>query len=73
VRVHARGSLPQIPLVESAVREADDVWRLRLADGNEPARVLGSLVVAGAVIDRFEPLLAPMEDIFLRVVREGQS
>jgi ABC-2 type transport system ATP-binding protein len=73
VRVHAHGSLPQIPLVESAVREADDVWRLRLADGNEPARVLGSLVVAGAVIDRFEPLLAPMEDIFLRVVREGQS
>jgi hypothetical protein len=30
-------------------------------------------VRAGATIDRFEPMLAPMEDIFLRVVREGQA
>jgi hypothetical protein len=28
------------------------------------------LIAAGAVIDRFEPMLAPMEDIFLRVVGE---
>ena len=28
---------------------------------------------AGARIDRFEPMLAPMEDIFLRVVREGRA
>jgi ABC-2 type transport system ATP-binding protein len=72
VRVHALGALPQIPLVESAVSEGNSVWRLRLTDGNEPARVLASLITAGAVIDRFEPLLAPMEDIFLRVVREEQ-
>jgi ABC-2 type transport system ATP-binding protein len=73
VRVHARGQLPQVPLVDGAVQEADDVWRLRLSDGNEPAHVLAALIAAGAVIDRFEPMLAPMEDIFLRVVGEGQS
>jgi ABC-2 type transport system ATP-binding protein len=70
VRVHVRGSLPPIPLVDDAVQEADDVWRLRLSDGNEPAPVLAALIAAGAVIDRFEPMLAPMEDIFLRVVGE---
>jgi hypothetical protein len=24
-------------------------------------------------VDRFEPLLAPMEDIFVRVVKEGRA
>jgi hypothetical protein len=31
---------------------------------------LSALVRAGARVQRFEPMLAPMEDIFLRVVRE---
>ena len=31
------------------------------------------LVASGAIIERFEPMLAPMEDIFLQVVREGQG
>ena len=38
-----------------------------------PSALLGALVRAGARIDRFEPMLAPMEEIFLRVVREGRS
>ena len=44
-----------------------------LADGAEPSALLAALVAAGARIDRFEPTLAPMEDIFLRVVREGRA
>jgi hypothetical protein len=44
-----------------------------LADGSAPSDVLSTLVRAGATIDRFEPMLAPMEDIFLKVVREGQA
>jgi len=71
VLVHARGPLPQVPLVESAVNSGDGTWRLRLADGAAPSDVLSALVARGAVIDRFEPALAPMEDIFLRVVREA--
>jgi ABC-2 type transport system ATP-binding protein len=73
VRVHARGPLPAVPAVASAVDDGDGSWRLMLADGSEPSDVLATLVRAGAAIDRFEPMLAPMEDIFLRVVREGQA
>jgi ABC-2 type transport system ATP-binding protein len=70
VRVHSASPLPSVPHVASFVQEADTVWRLLLATGSHPADVLSELVRAGARIDRFEPMLAPMEDIFLRVVRE---
>jgi ABC-2 type transport system ATP-binding protein len=73
VRVHARGPLPPVPAVASAIDDGGGSWRLMLADGSAPSDALSTLVRAGAVIDRFEPMLAPMEDIFLRVVREGQA
>jgi hypothetical protein len=44
-----------------------------MSDGTHPHAVLTALVQSGAVIDSFEPVLAPMEDIFLRVVREGRA
>ena len=70
VRVHAPVPLPPVPQIVSVVDEGDGDFRLLLADGSVPSEVLAELVRAGARIDRFEPLLAPMEDIFLRVVRE---
>ena len=70
VRVHAPVPLPPIPQIVNVVDEGDGDFRLLLADGSAPSEVLAELVGAGARIDRFEPLLAPMEDIFLRVVRE---
>jgi ABC-2 type transport system ATP-binding protein len=73
VRVHAVGPLPEMPNVATITEEGDGNWRLLLADGTPPNEVLAALVHRGAVIDRFEPLLAPMEDIFLRVVREGRT
>jgi len=73
VRVHTRGPLPKVPAVSTAIPEGERDWRLLLDNGVAPAEVLTSLVQAGAVIDRFEPMLAPMEDIFLRVVQEGQA
>ena len=73
VRIHAKGPLPQVPSADAMVQEADGVWRVRLATGGEPAALLSALVSAGVRIDRFEPTLAPMEDIFLRVVREGRA
>jgi ABC-2 type transport system ATP-binding protein len=71
IRVRARAPLPTVPEVASAVQDGDDTWRVMLAAGAPPADVLTSLVRAGAVIDRFEPMLAPMEDIFLQVVGQG--
>ena len=73
IRVHSRGPLPAVAQVASVIEEEDGFCRLVLANGAPPADVLSALVRAGAAIDRFEPMLAPMEDIFLRVVGEGRS
>ena len=73
IRVTARGPLPVIPAVARVTPDGDGTWRLLLSDGTAPHQVLSALVAAGAAVDRFEPLLAPMEDIFLRVVREARS
>jgi ABC-2 type transport system ATP-binding protein len=73
VRVHARGPLPAVPAVASVIDDGAGSWRLMLAEGRAPSDALSTLVAAGAVIDRFEPMLAPMEDIFLRIVREGEA
>ncbi len=73
VRVGARGSLPVVPQVASAERETNGTWKLLLADGVAADAALAALIGAGAAIERFEPVLAPIEDIFLRVVREGQA
>ena len=73
VRVHARGPLPPSAAIARATEEGDGRWRLLLADGTPPHQVLTELIRQGAVVDRFEPLLAPMEDIFVRVVREGRA
>jgi ABC-2 type transport system ATP-binding protein len=73
VRIQARGPLPQVPMAESVVEESDGVWRVRLSDRGEPSGLLAALVAGGLRIDRFEPALAPIEDIFLRVVREGRA
>ena len=73
VRVGARGGLPAVPQVTRAERETNGTWKLLLADGVAPDAALAALVGAGAAIERFEPILAPIEDIFLRVVREGQA
>lgn len=73
VRVHTRGPLPQVAAVSTAIPEGEHDWRLLLDNGVAPAEVLTALIQAGAAIDRFEPMLTPMEDIFLHVVREGQA
>jgi ABC-2 type transport system ATP-binding protein len=73
VLVRALGPLPMVPHVASARESETGLWRLLLVDGALPADVLTALVSRGAEIDRFEPALAPMEEIFLRVVREARA
>jgi ABC-2 type transport system ATP-binding protein len=70
VRVSLEGGLPDLPEIQSAQHEGNSTWRLRLRDGTAPADVLAALVRAGAGVERFEKALAPMEDIFIRVVGE---
>jgi ABC-2 type transport system ATP-binding protein len=73
VRVHTRGPLPHVPAVARTTDEGEGSWRILLSDGTPPHEVLAALVASGACVDRFEPLLAPMEDIFVRVVKEGRA
>ncbi len=70
IRVQAHGPLPQVPEVVSVVQDDGNTWRLIVSEDARPERVLKALLDAGAVIDRFEPMLAPMEDIFLQVVKK---
>jgi ABC-2 type transport system ATP-binding protein len=72
VRVRVHGALPAIPQTADAMQTTDGAWRITTRDGAEPADVLRSLVVAGVQVHSFEPLLAPMEDIFLNVVTEAE-
>jgi ABC-2 type transport system ATP-binding protein len=71
VRVRARGPLPALPETAGAVLATDGDWRITTSPGSEPSALLRALIEAGAEIHSFEPLLAPMEDIFLSVVTEA--
>ena len=62
-----------MPAVSRITDEGEGSWKILLADGTPPHEVLSALIAAGASVDRFEPLLAPMEDIFVRVVKEGRA
>ena len=71
VLIQSSAPLPAVAMAASVERESGTTWRVTLSDGCQPSALLAALVAAGASIDRFEPTLAPMEDIFLRVVGEG--
>lgn len=73
VRVRVAGDLPSLPGVEKQENEGDSTWRLLLGEGTQPDAVLAALVRAGARVDRFEKVLAPMEDIFVQVVRGAEA
>jgi ABC-2 type transport system ATP-binding protein len=72
VRVRVQGDLPAIPETAGAVQTSGGAWRLTTQAKSEPADLLRSLVVAGVHVHSFEPMLAPMEDIFLNVVTEAE-
>lgn len=61
-------ALPVLAGVESVILERPGRYRLRLEAGTDPQSVLEALLAANVSIDRFERILAPMADIFIRVV-----
>ena len=73
IRVRSRRALPAVAGVAAVTPDGDAEWRVLVADGQAPHDVLASLVHAGAAIERFDPMLAPMEDIFLHVVGGERS
>jgi ABC-2 type transport system ATP-binding protein len=73
VRVAIEGRLPGLNGVEHVVDEGGSTFRLSLHDGTEPRAILAQLVQAGAHLERFEKVLTPMEEIFIRVVQGGTA
>jgi ABC-2 type transport system ATP-binding protein len=73
VRIALSGPLPEIDGVDRVVAEGEHAWRLLLKDGVDAQRVLEALIASGATVQRFERVLAPMEDIFIRKVRESSE
>jgi ABC-2 type transport system ATP-binding protein len=71
VRVSLAGPLPELAGVERAVDEGDHTWRLLLCEGVDAQQVLHALVAQNARVERFEQVLASMEDIFIRTVRDS--
>jgi ABC-2 type transport system ATP-binding protein len=73
VRVTLEGEFPDIDGVGEVRREDDRTWLVLLEDAEGSGDLLQSLVRSGARVERFERVLAPMEDIFVRVVRGGAA
>jgi len=73
VRVTAAEELPHVSGVLETRRDGERTWRLLIDASVSPDAVLAMLVGHGARIERFEPVLAPMEEIFVRVVKERRA
>ena len=72
VRVSLSGPVPDIDGIDETLQEEGSLWKLRLAEHVDPSAVLSALVHSGTRVDRFEKILAPMEDVFIRVVQDDK-
>ncbi len=72
VRVALGNDLPPVPEVTDSVLEGEGVWRLRTTPETTVAGLVSALVRAGAEVSHVEPLLASMQEVFVRVVQERQ-
>ena len=70
VRVALGDSLPSLLEIVESTAEKEGVWRLRLTPETTIAALVAALVRAGAEIRHVEPVLASMQDVFVRVVQE---
>lgn len=73
VRVDLAGELPQLSGVKQVISSSNGSFRLVLDGQTEPSTVLEQLVRARAKVERFESVLAPMQDVFIKVVQAGKQ
>lgn len=69
-QIEVRVGAPTLPSLLTAARvetDADGTFRIALEPGQTPAQLLSQLVHAGTQVSRFEPVLASMEEIFIRI------
>jgi ABC-2 type transport system ATP-binding protein len=70
VRVRAAQSLPQVPGVR-AIEAFNGDRKLTLEPGASPQSVLRALIERGVEVEAFEVAILPLEDLFVKVVKEG--
>lgn len=78
-RRHSRPELrvvtpDELPGLEGVTLErSGDGWLVRVDNGRAPDELLAELVRAGTRVESFEPVVASMEEIFVRVVAEADD
>lgn len=70
VVLHCEGRPADVPGVRS-VEAVDGEWKLMLEPGASPQAVLRELVAADVPVTSFAVASLPLEDVFVKVVREG--
>ncbi|MEM7435222.1 MAG: ATP-binding cassette domain-containing protein [Myxococcota bacterium] len=58
-----------IALGLDAIRDANGAWRVTLPQSETAAGYLNALIEHGVAVDRYEPMVAKMDDIFVNLVR----
>ena len=72
VLVRVAGELPDLAGVES-VTPHNNAVKLTLEDGTNPQDVLAALVAQNVSLERFEIAIPTVDEIFIRVVTEGDA
>lgn len=72
VLVRATGELPHIEGVEDTTRH-NNTLKLALASGVSPQKVLQDLMANDVTIEKFEIAVPTLDEIFIRVVKEGDQ
>jgi ABC-2 type transport system ATP-binding protein len=70
VEVEVAGELPALPGVEQITRH-NSAYRLALAQDTTPQAVLQALMSNQVIVERFEIAVPTLDEIFIRVVEEG--
>jgi ABC-2 type transport system ATP-binding protein len=72
VMVRTVGDIPTLSSVETMVQH-NNVTKLILKQGSTPQDVLGALVAQDVAIEKFEIALPTLDEIFIKVVKEGSE
>ncbi len=73
VRLELDGPLPELTGIDGATEEKPQHWRLLLEESCAPQDILRQLLERGVPVNAFSRVLAPIEDIFVHVVRGGRE